>query len=1073
MSDGPFERFAALPEQLRRPLLARLLADPAAGPRLEPSYAARRTWFLQQLTPTSPSLNLTEAYRVQGPLALDALDAAVAEISMRHEPLRTRFLDAGGRPVQLISAVPIRLSVERLDLADVADGEAHVRAVVEAEADRPFDLQAGPLLRARVVELAPEDHLLLVNMHHIVSDGWSLGVFCTELAQAYRGLAAGGSSGLAPLPHGYADYVASQRELTTGAALERELDWWRGALAGAPDVLDLPTDRPRPPRQRMGAAVESALIPAELYAAVRSLAATLTATPFMVLLAAYALLLHRFADQADLLIGTAVTGRRERDNPLIGLFTNTIVVRSTISDEPSFAALVHRIRGFLLAARDHENLPHDLLVGRLNPARDASRNPLFQAFFSLEDNPATLTALGPATATRLEIDERIAARFDVSLSVVRETGGALRAKLGFDPDLFDPATVAQLVRCYLRLLGEVTVAPGTPGTKVDLVGDQPASIAVAPPVAAVDPLDGCPTLHSGIAAQAARTPHRLALAGHTDRLTYAELDAGANSLAARLRECGVRAGDIVAICPHRDPRMVRAMLAVLKCGAAYLPLDPAHPAERLAFMLADTAAAAVLVDGRYRDKVRGYGGPTIDLDESGGRPFEPVGGAGSDLAYVLYTSGSTGWPKAVAVEHRAVLNLIRGSAQLFGRTHTHLASSSICFDSSISEIFQPLATGGCAVIVEHLLDLAQAPAEPPVTIVETVPSLLRELLRRLPLPSSVTTVSLGGEPLTADLVAQIFAGGSVRELFNMYGPTEATVSATWTRVVEGCANPTIGGPLPGVRTYVLDRHGRAVPVGFRGELHLGGIGIARGYLNRAGLTAHRFVVDPYAGQPGARMYATGDLVRQRADGELVWLGRTDRQVKVRGQRVELGEVEHALLALEGVQAAVVCAVPDGDDQALCAYVSPPTAADLVALRAALRERLPAYLVPTLAVGLPALPLNSSGKVDLAALPMPQRAQRAQSRAPGTPTERAIAEIWSQVLGIADVGAHDDFFALGGHSLLAIQVLYHIEQRLGAHLDIPTMFEAPTVAGLADLADTLVWLHEGPATPAADETVGVL
>jgi amino acid adenylation domain-containing protein len=1070
MNDGTFERFAALPEQMRRTLLARLLADPVAGPRLEPSYAQRRTWFLRQLAPTSPSLNLTEAYRLRGPLRLDVLDAAVAEISARHEPLRARFVDAGGRPVQLVSSVPVGLAIERPDLSGHADLDAHVRALVEAEADRPFDLQVGPLMRARVVVLGPDDHLLLVNMHHIVSDGWSLGVFFAELADAYRSLAAGGPSGLLPLPYGYADYVARQRELTTGEALQSELAWWRGVLAGVPDVLELPTDRPRPVRQRMGAAVQSEPIPAQMYAAVRALAATLSATPFMVLMAAYALLLHRFADAPDLLIGTAVTGRRDRDDVLIGLFTNTIVLPSSIGDDPSFAALVQRIRRFLLDARDHENLPHDLLVGQLNPARDAGRNPLFQVFFSLEDNPAVLATLGGATAQRLDIDERIAARFDASLSIVRESGGALRAKLGYDPDLFEAATMTQLVRCYLRVLGVVTVAPRTLCTEVDLVGADPgaASVTVAAPAPAADPLDAYPTLHTRIAAQAAITPDRLALSAGTSRLTYAELEAGADRLAARLRECGVRPGDIVGICPRRGLRMVCAMLAVLKCGAAYVPLDPAHPTDRLAFMLTDTAAAAVLADGRHRDKVRGYSGPVIDLDpdldEPGGSAFSPVEGTGADLAYVLYTSGSTGAPKAVAIEHRAVLNLIRGTARLFGRTHTHLASSSISFDSSISEIFQPLTTGGCAVIVEHLLDLAQADTEPAVTIVETVPSLLRELLRQAPLPPSVTTVSLGGEPLHADLVTQIFNRSSVRELFNMYGPTEATVSATWTRVSEGCANPTIGAPLPGVRTYVLDRRGWPVPVGFRGQLYLGGAGIARGYVNRAALTAQRFLADPYAGEPGARLYATGDLARQRADGELVWLGRSDRQVKVRGQRIELGEVEQALLSLESVQAAVVCAVPEGGDLALCAYVCPPEAADLVGLRAGLRELLPAYMVPTMAVGLDAVPLNSSGKVDLAALPEPHRVELVPSRPPATPAERAIADIWSQVLGAADVGSHDDFFALGGHSLLAIQVLYQIERRLGARLDIPTIFDTPTVAGLAELVDDQ--LRDG-ATPSAE------
>ena len=1037
------------------------------------SAGQKALWFLDRLAPEAGAYNVVVAARARG-LDPAALGRALTALARRHPALRSVFPAVDDAPVRWVrEQAVVEVAVEDAPGWSAAE----LAARLAAEAYRPFDLAEGPLVRVRAWALG-EEHALLLAVHHIAVDFASLAVVARDLAALYGEATGGAPAELPPLPFGYSDFVRRQEARVVaprGAAAEAH---WRAALAGLPD-LDLPLDRPRPPVQTWRGGARTMELPPELAAGLRALAAAEGATLFMVLLAAFQVQLGRIAGQEDFAVGAPWAGRPPELAGVVGYFVNPVALRAELGEEPSFVTLLARVRRTVLAALEHGDVPFARLAERLRPVRDPARPPLFQVMFLLQGvrpgDPEGLATfalgeaggrldLGGVALESLRLEER-RAPFDLTLRVAEEAGGRLRASLEFNADLFDPATVERMLGHFRTLLAGAVAVPGALIGALPLL--TPAERAEALAGWRVPLVDerGDGLLHGLFEEQVRRTPEATALVAGTARLTYAELNARADRLAQWLRSQGVGPEVRVGVRLGRSAELIVALLGVLKAGGAYVPLDPKYPAERVELMLADSGAVVVLRGGEGNRTDR-----TDPTDRS--RSSLPAGEAPlpGNLAYLIYTSGSTGRPKAVAIEHRSAVLLVRWARGVFGGGELAgvLAATSVAFDLSVFEIFVPLSTGGCVILAENALELPGLPAADAVTLVNTVPSALAELLRGKGLPPSVATVNLAGEPIPPALAAAVHAlPGDVR-LNNLYGPSEDTTYSTWTPIAPG-AGITIGRPLDGTRACVLDARGELQPVGVPGELLLGGGGLARGYLGRPELTAERFVPDPFdpsdrsdpsdpSDSHGRRLYRTGDLVRRRPDGDLEFLGRIDHQVKIRGFRVELGEVEAALAAQPAVREAVVLALPEaGGGQRLAAYVvvHGGASSDPAALRAALRASLPEAFVPTAWQVLPALPLSPNGKVDRKALALlaprsaePAHPADAADAEPQTPVERELAALVGAALGVERVGRHEDFFALGGHSLLAARVAAQAARRFGVELPVSALFQAPTVASLA-------------------------
>ncbi|HYX26914.1 MAG TPA: amino acid adenylation domain-containing protein, partial [Thermoanaerobaculia bacterium] len=1031
------------------------------------SYAQERLWFLDQLAPGEATYNVAGGVRLAGSLDVPALSRALAEVARRHEALRSRFAAGPEGPVQWAVPAP-GAALPVVDLERIT-GPAEVDRLAAAEARRPFDLAGGPLLRTVLLRLAAAEHVLLVAMHHVAADGWSLEVFLREVAALYGAFAAGRPSPLPAPSLQYADFALWERGWLCGEALEARLAAARERLAGAPRSLELPTDRPRPAVLSSRGGRLGVALPAGLSAAVAALGRRAGATPFMVLLAALETLLGRYTGAEDLLVGSPVANRgRVELEGLIGCFVNTLVLRGDLAGDPPGRELLARTRAATLAAYAHQDLPFEKLVEILVPERSLAHNPLVQVLFVFQGRPAAPSLPGLA-ASRLAVDAGTA-KFELTLELEEQPGG-FAGWLEYSRDLFEPATLRRLAGHYATLLAGLVALPDrplselpllTPGEREQVLGEWTGRVAEWP--------QG-DLLHRLFAAQARRTPDAVALIHGHERWTYAELAARAARLARRLRRLGVGPEVPVGILLRRTPGLIAAMLGVLQAGGAYVPLDPAYPQERLAAILDDSQAPVLVSEQSLAELlprramhlllVDGEDGLELEVveDEEGEAP------AASALAYVIYTSGSTGRPKGVAIEHRSAAALVHWARETFRPQELAvvMAATSICFDLSVFEIFVPLACGGAVVLAENALELPRLAAAGEVTLINTVPSAMAELVRQGAVPASVRTVNLAGEPLRGALARRIHGLGTAGRLLNLYGPSEDTTYSTIAEVgAEG--EPTIGRPLPNTRAYVVDARLQPLPVGVPGELLLAGRGLARGYLGRPELTAERFVPDPFgersAGEPGARLYRTGDRARWTPAGELEFLGRLDHQVKVRGFRIELGEVEAALHAHPAVRETVVvaresaAAGAEARDLRLVAYVVPrePEAfpAFPAELRAHLRVKLPEHMLPAAWVALPALPLTPNGKVDRQALPAPETPETPEGRrtAPRTPEEEVLAGIWQAVLGVDEVGVFDNFFELGGHSLLATQVTSRVGRAFGVELPLRTLFEAPTVAGLA-------------------------
>jgi len=1033
------------------------------------SFSQQRLWLLDQIEPGSAAYNVPSAVRLSGALDPGLLAQVFAALVQRHEVLRTTFAARPDGPVQVIAPASAP-DLPLVDLGDLpaAEREARARDLARSEARRPFDLRRGPLLRLTLLRLETQEHLLLMTFHHVVSDGWSWGVLLREVAALYEAFAEGRPSPLPDLPVQYADFAVWQRGWLQGETLERQLAWWTRQLAGAPRVLELPTDRPRPvlPSRRGG--VRRTVLSTALSAEISGLCRRQGVTPFMALLAAWSLLLGRHAGQEEVLVGSPVAGRNRREiEELIGLFINTLVLRTDLTEGPSFAGLLGRVREMAIDAFSHQDLPFERLVEELAADRDLRRAPVFQVLFILQNAPLGALEL-PGLTLRLVPVDWDAAKFDLTLNL-EETAGRFSGWLEYDADLFDAATAERLLARYERLLASAVEAPEASIRELGLLPEaERHQVLHEHNDRAEDyPADLC--MHELFEAQAARTPDAVAISGAGRTLRYGELADLSDQLARRLAALGVGPETPVGVCAERTPALLVALLGVLKAGGAYVPLDPTHPRERLGYILADSGAPVLLTERALHEAMTFDAEQVVLLDEAAEdegrwRPLSrSVGGrwergtGGEVPAYVIYTSGSTGRPKGVAVRHRGVVNYLATMARRPGLAADDviMAVTTVAFDIAVTELFLPLLVGARIEMVsrETASDaalLAAAIGAAGATCMQATPATWTLLVDGGWAGRPGLKALCGGEALPRALADKLLP--RVGELWNVYGPTETTVWSALLRVGAGDRPVPVGPPLGNTTLHLLARHDELAPLGVAGELAIGGDGLARGYHSRPDLTAERFVPDLFADAPGSRLYRTGDLARRLPDGTLEFLGRIDHQVKVRGFRIELGEIEAILATHPAVRECVVAARQDAPgDVRLVGYVVPlaEAAPDAAELRRFLAGTLPPYMVPAAFVALPALPLNPNGKIDRKALPAPERPEaEGVPTAPRSEEERLIAQAWAEVLGREQVGIHDDFFALGGHSLLATRVVSRLRELLSVELGVRKLFEAPTVEELA-------------------------
>ncbi|MCW0043990.1 non-ribosomal peptide synthetase [Burkholderia pseudomallei] len=1062
--------------------------------RIALSLAQQRLWFLTQLEGVSEAYHMSGAVRLDGPLNREVLQRALNRIVMRHEALRTCFVREEGEPIQVIQP-HADLTVSYHDLREAesirheaGNREQRAKDLSQAHASAPFDLSRDLPVRVLLLQLADEAHVVQVVMHHIASDGWSVGVFLQELSALYGSFIAEQGDPLAPLPLQYADYAAWQRRWLASGQLEKQGAFWQTNLSGAPTLLELPTDRPRPPKQSHAGASVEVKLGAALSERVKRLSQRHGVTPYMTLLSSWAAVLSRLSGQEEVVIGSPVAGRNRTEvEALIGFFVNTLALRLDLSSEPTVGELLKRTKAQVLSAQAHQDLPFDQVVERVKPPRSTAHPPLFQVMFVWQNMPAGELTIPGLTIRAVETPLQTA-QFELTLSL-QEAGDDIVGHLNYASALFDESTVRRYVTYWCRLLEGMTAGPANVSVARLPLLDEAERKQVVYEWNATErdyPIEQC--IHQLFEAQVDRKPEAIALTFDGQRLGYAELNARANRLAHYLQERGVGPDRLVALCAERGIEMVVGLLAILKAGGAYVPLDPSHPPERLRRMLDDTNPVAVLVDDIGADALASFEShvaarsPRVHLSRdiaqwracSPANPSTPRERAARRLAYVIYTSGSSGEPKGVMNEHRGVVNRLWWMQQTYALDERDavLQKTPFSFDVSVWEFFWPLMSGARLVIAKpeghkdpaYLSELIDRER---VTTLHFVPSMLQAFLEDEGAArgcGSVKRVMCSGEALPPSLVKRFYRCLPDARLHNLYGPTEAAVDVTaWAcDAEEGGASVPIGRPIANTRIYVLDEYGQPVPRGVAGELYIGGVQVARGYLNRPELTRERFVDDPFVA--GGRLYKTGDLARWRTDGSLEYLGRNDFQVKIRGFRIELGEIEAQLAKVAGVRETVVLAreaAPDtkrhaasnensasnSGEKRLVAYYTGD--ADATALRAQAAQHLPSYMVPSAYVRLDAWPLTPNGKLDRHTLPAPadDAYARAEYEAPQGAKEEALAAIWKDLLPVERISRHDNFFELGGHSLLAITLIEHM-RRANLHADVTTLFTAPTLADLA-------------------------
>jgi amino acid adenylation domain-containing protein len=1063
------------------PAVARIAAGSNSGPA-EISFSQQRLWFLHQMEPGRTTYNIPMAIELRGVLDTQILERALEAILNRHESLRTVFTVVDGRPLQIVSE-PGVWTLPVTDLSGEAKPREQMDKLLRQEVSRGFDLEKGPLFRARLYRLATDHYVLLLGMHHIISDGWSLGILFRELGELYGCLCRGRTASLPALRLQYRDFARWQGRWLKGESLERMLAHWRSRLAGAPQVLELPADRPRPAMERNRGASYSFTLPLKLVEACRGFARREGATLFMALLAGFDVLLSRYSGQEDLLVGTPVANRNRREiEDVVGCFVNTLVLRADLSSDPSVKEFLGRLREACLDAFEYQDLPFERLVEEMRPSRDLSRNPLVQVIFALENMPLRPLELPGLSQAPLEIDPGVA-HVDLML-LAQETSDGLACVFEYATDLFEAPTIARMATHFRSVLEAMVSSPKSRLSELPLLTDLERRRLVAEWNNTTVNYARDSSVHELFETQAERTAETMAVTCGGAQLSYAALDRRANQIAHYLRKLGVGAGARVGLCVERSLEMVVGLLGILKSGAAYVPLDPSFPLDRLRFMLDDARLAALLTTAglsasfdvpRERLVLLDHDANAIAAAPDTRLPVDTGSARAVNPAYVIYTSGSTGKPKGVVVPHRAVVNLLSSMSRTPGLAADDVlvAVTTLSFDIAVLELLLPITVGAKVVIAgqDQIVDgdaLGNLLERENATVMQATPVTWRLLLETGWKPKRGFKALVGGETLTKSLADRLIALGI--ELWNLYGPTETTVWSTCARITDTSNGISIGRPIGNTTIRILDQRKNLCPIGVSGELCIGGDGVCGGYWNRTELTAERFVADPYGTTPETRLYCTGDRARWRNDGTLEHLGRFDHQVKLRGFRIEPGEIEAAIAQHPAVREVVVIAREDSpEEKRLAAYLVAENPPDDLAdqLRAIVRGTLPEYMVPAHFVLLDTLPRTPNGKLDRNALPAPRAvdcSSRKVADLPRSPTEEMVIDRFRDVLNRTDFGVFDSFFDLGGHSLMAARLMFILRAASGMDLPLRLLFEHPTAAMLAKAMEELAWLEKSK-TPA--------
>lgn len=1043
-----------------------------SGP-LPLSLAQQRLWFLNQLDPHSSSYNIGVPLRMRGPLNVPALERSLTEIVQRHEDLRTTFIQVNGEP-QAIIGDGRDWALKKIDgrhlledgpgsldsgsgLSDNGFSSALSECVAE-QYEELFDIARGPLFRASLLTLGVNDHILVLTMHHMITDGWSVGVLVKEFTELYGAYASGRSPSFAPLPIQYVDFAAWQRKWLESGELDRQLPYWRKQLAGAAPMVGFPADHRRPQTETFRGRRSKLVVPRQLVAALERLSHAQNVTLFMTLLAAFNVLLAQYSGQEDIVVGSPSANRSRAElHSLIGFFVNNLVLRTDLSGNPSFVELLGRVRDVTLSAYEHQDVPFDTLVQALRPQRSLDHSPLFQVMFILQNFPLDDLRLSGLVTTPLEL-EVTAARFDLTVEVFRRDG-ELWAYFDYNSDLYEPETIARIRRHYLSILNAVCVDPDQRVGQISLLSSEERKqllIDWNQTQAAIP--ETC--FHRQFATNARATPDRIAVMAGEDSITYRELNRRANAIAAVLQSQGAGAGQLVAICIERSVELVAAMLGVAKSGAAYVPLDPAYPKARIANILEDSRPVVLLTSTHLLPSLPGDSAGIVCIDAIEGTtaetPLLRECATQDDLAYAIFTSGSTGRPKGVEITHRSLVNFLAGMCREpgFSAEDVLLAVTTISFDIAALELLLPLYAGATVCIAQQpgnperlLSDIARCHP----TVMQATPATWKLLIAAGWTGDERLKILCGGEALDADLARSLLVRSG--SLWNMYGPTETTIWSAVLRVQEaGAGTIPVGRPMQNTSFYVLDAFQQPVPQGVAGELCIGGEGVARGYLNRPDLTAERFIVSPFSSDPATRLYRTGDLVRYRPDGALDFLGRMDHQVKLRGFRIELGEIESALRNCSGIADAVTVLREDDGDKRLVAYmaIADDAKSRPLDLRDNLRTTLPDYMIPADFVFLRELPRLPNGKLNRAALPAPEPSVTEsdhKSSIPATGLQQKVAAVFRNVLRMERVGLDDNFFDMGAHSLQIVKVHSELNQSIDANIPLISFFQYPTIRAL--------------------------
>ncbi|MBO3462193.1 non-ribosomal peptide synthetase [Aetokthonos hydrillicola Thurmond2011] len=1042
------------------------------------SFSQQRLWFLNQLEPNSP-YNISIGVRLTGTLNVEALQQTLNAIVVRHDALRTTFVSRDDRLIQIIAETQtVKLSI--IDLSDLydIDIENAAQRILKKETLYPFNLSSDLMLRATLLRLSEQEHILVLVMHHVASDGWSVGILFHELAGFYEAFSTGSPSPFPELPIQYADFAYWQRQWFSGEVLQTQINYWKQQLAAAPQLLELPTDHPRPSVQTFRGSTEYFQLDHDLTQKLKTLSQQSGVSLFMTLLAAFATLLSRYSGQEDIIVGSPIANRQHSElESLIGLFVNTLVLRTQLQGNPTFLELLERVKEMTLGAYAHQDLPFERLVEELQPQRSLSYSPLFQVMFVLQNAPIGKLELPGLSITPLQLEEE-SAKFDLTLSI-EETPSGLDCWWQYNTDLFNAATIKQIALNYQTMLYGIVANPIQHVAQLPLLSSQQEHQLLWEWNSTDKEYPQHQCIHQLFEQQVEKTPDAVAVVFENQQLTYQQLNHRANQLAHHLQTLGVGPEVLVGICVERSLLMIVGVLGILKAGGAYVPLDPAYPEERLSFMLSDSQVSVLVTQQKLVAALPSKAMSVVGLDteweiicqQSQLNPTSSV--QASNLAYVIYTSGSTGKPKGVLVPHQGLCNLALEQMSLFHvQTNSRvLQFASLSFDASISEIMMTLCAGAqlCLATKDSLLpgpgliDLMQNQA---ITHVTLPPSALAAMpSAQLP---DLQTLIVAGEACSPHLVEQWSFN---RRFFNAYGPTEATVCATTAMCIGGNHKLPIGRPIGNTQVYILDQHLQPVPIGVAGELHIGGVGLARGYLNRPELTQQKFIPNPFNNSKlktqNSKLYKTGDLARYLADGNIEYLGRTDSQVKIRGFRIELGEIETVLSQHPLVrEVAVIARVDQPGNPQLVAYVVSNSKSDAISteLRSFLKQTLPEYMIPSAFVSLEKIPLTPNGKLDRRTLPAPDFHQSLTVSyvPPQTPTQEVLAHLWAQVLGMEKVGIHNNFFELGGHSLLATQLISRLQTEFCIQLSLRRLFESPTIAELSETIETFLWATQDSA-----------